>query len=556
MTIESGWRKRRMTAQNSTEFGQAEPGPAISPEQALEADVVVVGGGASGMAAALSAAEAGSSVILLEKAAHPGGTTSLSVGSISVNRSPFQKAIGIEDNPDAHFEDMGKLAGALAERDNLELRRLYVDNISAVFDWLLDHGLVFHGPFEEPPHHRVPRMHLILPNSGAYTRRLAYAAAKRKVLILTNTRASRLISENGRISGLFAHIGVPADLPLEELDERDPNGSNLDRSGMGGSGLSRPPREIRARKGVVLATGDFSSGTALKQRYLAPEEAPVAAVNPLSTGDGHVLGMQQGATMRNADLVWRPQLRFPPPPNSFWASRMPPWPPLLKLGRFAFRHLPGPIVRHIMARFLTSFLSPSPGLIKAGALLVDETGRIADPGISALNQRGSNTCYYIVFDENIGVNFRSWPGFISTFPGTAYAYLDDYLRMRPDVITTAASPEQMAKTLGMEPETFAASFAQQAAPSADGRNEPVPALRAPFYALGPLTHFIVFTDGGLGVSTRMEVLDEGGSPILGLFAAGSAGQGGVVLNGHGHHIGWALVSGRLAGRAAAAETAI
>jgi fumarate reductase flavoprotein subunit len=40
-----------------------------------------------------------------------------------------------------------------------------------------------------------------------------------------------------------------------------------------------------------------------------------------------------------------------------------------------------------------------------------------------------------------------------------------------------------------------------------------------------------------------------------LYAAGSTGQGGVLLEGHGHHIGWAFVSGRLAGRNVIRESA-
>jgi predicted oxidoreductase len=61
----------------------------------------------------------------------------------------------------------------------------------------------------------------------------------------------------------------------------------------------------------------------------------------------------------------------------------------------------------------------------------------------------------------------------------------------------------------------------------------------------------VFTDGGLKVSERLEVVREDGSPIPSLFAAGSTGQGGLLLEGHGHHLGWAFISGRLAGRNAA-----
>ena len=66
--------------------------------------------------------------------------------------------------------------------------------------------------------------------------------------------------------------------------------------------------------------------------------------------------------------------------------------------------------------------------------------------------------------------------------------------------------------------------------------------------------YVVFTDGGLKVSERLEVLRADGSVISGLYAAGSTGQGGLLLEGHGHHLGWAFISGRIAGRNAAFET--
>ena len=79
----------------------------------------------------------------------------------------------------------------------------------------------------------------------------------------------------------------------------------------------------------------------------------------------------------------------------------------------------------------------------------------------------------------------------------------------------------------------------------------MPLLKAPFHALGPMQSWVVLTEGGLKVSTRHEVLDGSGAPIPGLFAAGAAGQGGVILAGHGHHLGWAFTSGRRAGQFAA-----
>jgi predicted oxidoreductase len=63
--------------------------------------------------------------------------------------------------------------------------------------------------------------------------------------------------------------------------------------------------------------------------------------------------------------------------------------------------------------------------------------------------------------------------------------------------------------------------------------------------------YVVFTDGGLDVTERLQVRRADGSVISGLYAAGSAGQGGLLLEGHGHHLGWAFISGRIAGRNAA-----
>jgi fumarate reductase flavoprotein subunit len=61
----------------------------------------------------------------------------------------------------------------------------------------------------------------------------------------------------------------------------------------------------------------------------------------------------------------------------------------------------------------------------------------------------------------------------------------------------------------------------------------------------------VHNEGGLLVDERHRVLDASGQPIAGLWAAGSTGQGGLLLKGHGHHLAWAFVSGRRAGRFAA-----
>jgi hypothetical protein len=62
------------------------------------------------------------------------------------------------------------------------------------------------------------------------------------------------------------------------------------------------------------------------------------------------------------------------------------------------------------------------------------------------------------------------------------------------------------------------------------------------------------TEGGLALNTNHQVLKADGTAIQGLHAAGTTGQGGAVVSGHGNHVGWAMTSGRRAGRFAAERT--
>src|SRR5687768_7843943 len=164
-----------------------------------EADVIVVGGGGSGLAAASEAARLGRSVILLEKNPHTGGTTSWSVGSVTATNTPHQQRAGIQDSPEAHFEDLAAHAGALAPRDNLALRRILVDNTTDMLEWLMKLGVVFVGPMPEE-HHRYPRMHNVVPNSKSFAYHLTRHCVELGVDIRVETMTERLVEESGRVT--------------------------------------------------------------------------------------------------------------------------------------------------------------------------------------------------------------------------------------------------------------------------------------------------------------------------------------------------------------------
>ncbi len=479
----------------------------------LSYDVVVVGGGGAGLAAAIEAREAGASVLLLEKNPALGGSTAWSIGSVTSSGTPHQKKRGIVDNSADHWADMPGFAGDLDARDNAELRRILCDEIPATFQWLLDSGVRFMGPMPEPPH-RQPRMHNVLPNSRSFIYHLGRRARRAGVEIRTGLRVTALLQEDGRVSGVDAE---------------------------GEGGLLR----ARGCGGVILAAGDFTNGPEFKARFMGPQEAKVEGVNLTATGDGQRLGEGLGATIVNGDLALGPEIRFIAPAKENFVRRLPPWRWLAVGMQWSLDHLPQALLRPFMMKFLTTALAPSTTLFEQGAILVNTRGErfgneLDQPAWRLPDQPGKQG--YIVIDAALARQFSAWPHYVSTAPGIAYAYIPDYRDNRPDVYAEAPSVPELARRLGMEVAALARSVSESPARAfGDG----------PYIALGPVRPVFVHSEGGLRVDAQHRVLGADGQPLAGLYAAGSTGQGGLLLKGHGHHLAWAFVSGRRAGRYAA-----
>ena len=483
----------------------------------MDFDVIVVGGGSAGLAAAISATENGASTLMIEKNPELGGTSGWSVGSITTSASPHQRDSNIYDTPDQHYLDMELFhAERLKGRDNTKLRRILVDNMPPTFDWLLSLGLVFYGPMPEPPHTQ-PRMHNILPNSRMLIHHLSKYAASLGVKICRSTPLQDLIVNDGCVIGIIA------------------NG-----------------REIYARNGVILAAGDFSSNNILKQRYMPPHMARVDGFNPSSTGDWHDPVVALGAHVLNGDVALGPEIRFRPPTKMTLVRKLPPWLWLARAVRWSIDQLPPRILRPFVMGFLTTALMPSLDLYRQGALLINRNGErftdeTANPSNDMPDQPEGEA--FIIMDEDLSQSFQTWPNFISTAPGIAYAYLEDYRHNRRDIFFRADSLSELATQTGMDPIKLEASVSEYN--STNARGERRPCVTPPFIALGPVQAYIMTSDGGLAVSENLQVLGENDRPIPGLYAAGSTGQGGLLLEGHGHHLGWGFTSGRIAGRHAA-----
>lgn len=493
-------------------------GMAQSGRHEESADVIVVGAGGSGLAAAIEARAAGARVIVLEKNPRTGGSTGWSVGSVSCSRTPHQARHGIVDDPAAHWEDMALFARHLAREDNDALRRILCEELPDTFAWLMSIGVRFFGPMPEPPH-RVARMHNVLPNSRSFvhhaTRRALQAGADLRV----SHRVVELIREAGRVTG------VTVDTP---------------------SGRQR----LLARGAVVLAAGDYTNDPELKRAYMGEAMAQVDAVNPTATGDGQKLALPLGARILNGDLAQGPDLRFVAPVTPHWVTRLPPWPALASTLAFALDHVPKALLRPFVMRFVTTALSPSPKLFEAGAILVNREGvRFTDERGRPMDDvpRQPGKVAWILLDAALATRFSAWPFYVSTAPGVAYAYVPDYRRTRPDVYQQAATLDALAVRIGVPAPALRATVESHNATAGHRLAKP------PFVALGPVRGVFVHHEGGLAVDLEHRVLDGDAQPIRGLYAAGSTGQGGLLLQGHGHHLAWAFVSGRRAGRFAARD---
>lgn len=474
--------------------------------QSFEFDVIVVGGGGSALATAISAAEGGCSVVLLEKSDKLGGSTGMSIGSVTAAGTSLQRRAGINDSAEEHLADMPAWAGTLVERDNKSLLWVMTAHGADTLEWLIESGIAFVGPFPEPPH-RKPRMHNVVPNSRAFVYHLSRRAQRAGVDIRLNTRVVSLILESGKVTG----VNVEAE------------GKNVRYGG---------------RRGIVLAGGDINASREYKEALGHEDQLNVPAVNPLSTGDCQRMGVAVGGSIVNADIALQDiKYRFLPPEKPSVLLSLPPFRFLTASMSGALRLLPSLLSRPFVMKFLTAAMAPELAIFTApGVVMLNKKGEVVSlqsHSIGAAIAKQPGAIAYLVLDNETATKFDGWPNYVSTAPGVAYAYVSDYLRGRPDICCRCRTLSALASRL-----SIGVNAVRQAVKGIGS---------GPYVVMGPLHAQTVLADGGLAVSTRGEVLDSAGEPIPGLFAVGSAGQGGLLLRGHGHHLAWAFTSGRLTG---------
>lgn len=483
-----------------TEISRHTPFPAAQvPHWDEETDVAVIGFGATGACAAIEAADAGAKVMLFERNSGSGGASGLSGGEIYIGGgggTDAQRAAGFEDSTQDFARYLKMAGGPCVDEAKCDV---YAEHALAHYDWLKAQGIPYRGNYLPGKHIEptddstliwsgseaaapfcseakpAPRGHVIAHMGWGGGRplvdRLEASTRAKGVNVIVDARAVALIADGERITGLIVRI-----------DNQN--------------------RYIKARKGVILATGGFVMNEAMRAKY-CPESFRVnAPIGDKDDGVGIELGMGAGG-----DAIHMEQ---------FFTTC--PW-------TMPQSHAYGVFVNVQGQRFINEDCYH---------------GRVSR---CAVDQPGGKV--FLLLDN---------------------AHFEQPLEVAAITIAgTGDSWEEVEAELGMPTETLAHTMSLYNRHAKEGRDPlfdkrtPIltPLDQGPFVALElnfQSSYFSFFTLGGLKTSTDGEVLDRAGIAIPGLFAAGRCTSG-LPAWGHGYSSGMSLADctffGRQAGKKAA-----
>jgi fumarate reductase flavoprotein subunit len=469
-------------------------------------DLVVVGAGSAGLTAAARAAQGGASVVVLEAAGATGGTTKLSGGHYKYLNDDFlSKMPARTEESDAELlpfldydpADFGDYADALTtlqgqieeylasdstvEFDSVEywlvLHFIYtqgtdLDGVEATTDynvvapayynsgevqeWLVEGGMVFSDP---QPGNRGAGGPLSVEPEGqgmGMITVLEDMCDKAGAQIVLNAKATEFVTDGGRVAGVVADV----------------EGS---------------PVTYRATKGVLLACGGFGSNPQMVSSYqnlfTGIDDTVPSCEAEMCDGTMLEQALNLGAASANMQFV---QFFGFPVGQKFTIEMMIP----------------------------LAMMSTKMSVNSDGVRFNNDTQRFYGGGSSAgtapaCNQPGGR--FYLVGDASgKDVLADSWDGYVQT-----------------GVVCPGDTLEEAAEAAGLPAEQFAQTvtqFNEYVAAGEDpdfGRTnlEGAAVETAPFF-VSPCQMHAQNTMGGVVIDELGRVLDEAGSPIEGLYAAG------------------------------------
>ena len=499
----------------------------------MSADLVTIGAGTAGLAAAVSALDHGASVIMVEENTDIGGHGLCSGGNVHLGGGTSnQKKHGVEDSADQVFIDWIRHDHLQSRYSDRDLVRAFADENAPTYEFLIENGVKFQD-------------HLVGPTQASRVRRqqrtIQWPVASERVTHHPTRVGSGLIralEKSARAKG----VEVLLRHKMQSIVRESPSSGRV--LGVTATHDGRTVN-IRANKGVLVATGGSTSNVTLRRTFdpRLTEEYQVAG-EPWSrqSGDGELAAMAVGAAL--------------------WGTANQTCEQGIAISK----------TRHIGCQWGYSSLiwqtdSRIFDLARASGLtvidwqdliLVNQTGRRFWNEVDARydffaaamawsgdeNKLNGGGPIWAIFDQD-AVEREEWdPKPPNVDP--------EYFFQGDTLAELAAAIKNPYQSLSMSGATLEETVARYNSFVDVGEDEdfdkPTPRYtiqRPPFYAAWstPILHDSLT---GLRTNTKAQVVDTRGQIIPGLYCAGES-QGGFAQHG----LGRCLVFGRIAGRDAA-----
>lgn len=472
-------------------------------EDALNTDVVVVGSGVSGLAAALTAAEGGAKVIVFEKQRSLGGTSNFFHG-IFAAESDMQRARFITYSRDEAFKNIMEYSHW---RANPRLVRAIVNESAATITWLQRQGVEFIDAINNLLD--APRTYHVVKGGGeAVVKELVIRNKEKGVNIILAVPVKRILKAGDCIDGVI----------LEENGE-----------------------ETRVNaKVIVIASGGYANNKEWIKKYagfdLDINLIPVGNVD--KTGDGIRMAFEVGADNEGLGVL---ELYRVGPTGPEFAMK---------------------------SNIEYAVVQPDLWVDSQAERYCDESIGFYETSIGNASARQKGGSTYSIFDSSIvkrliengidkshGVDFP---------PGSRILDLErDLARVlenRSTEVFKADSIPGLAEKIKVDPLRLQATVEEYNGFCEKGHDELFakdpkylrPINGPQFYAVRARTVFLG-TLGGIKINQKTEVIDKKERTIPGLYAVGFD-AGGIygdsycIRDASGLSAGFAINSGRIAGR--------
>ncbi len=509
-------------------------------------DVVVAGFGLAGGIAALNAAQAGARTLLIEKSPVPGGLSICSYGAVRSAHDFGQAFAYLKTTNDGRTPD--DVLRVLAE-GMCDIER-YVRELGRINNAQIATSVEENALREKSgdPYRRQIRGNYPLPGTDTFYHTTVMDVPgfdARKHYPWANgapggPKLFKIVHDHLIRQGVEIRLATPALRLIADPETHEVRGVRVSTNGV--------ERNIEARRGVVLACGGFEGNADMKAQFLEGKPVFNAAAR-MNNGDGIRMAQHLGAAL------WH-----------MWHIH----------GAYGFRHSdPNYPYAIRLKRFPDWFPGePDKANIKMAWILLDQYGRrfmseyhpyTQDTGVrpssyyDPVTQRFPRNPAFLICDEE-GRKMYPLGKATSNDEGIRYAWSEDNLKeVEHGILKRAKSLAELAALLELDPAALQQSVVRWNEMCSRGADEDFarPAgsmtpIKSPPYYGGPVWATLSNTQGGPVHDAQQRIIDVYGHPIPRLYSAGELGSSFGHLYLSGGNIAECFVTGRIAGRNAAA----